>query len=102
MPRNNRRKAFLFSKKSFIPCYYCDENLTFKQATIEHLIPISSGGSNSPDNLVISCRFCNNCRHDINPNQWKILMRNHKKNIIEYFNLVKRIKFRLFEYRCLK
>lgn len=36
-------------------CYYCGEFAT----CIDHIIPISYGGGNNIDNLVLSCSLCN-------------------------------------------
>lgn len=38
-------------------CYWCSSPL--KDYQIDHVIPISRGGSNSPDNLVCACTKCN-------------------------------------------
>ncbi len=44
-------------------CFYCDEPLGAGRAThIEHLTPISRGGTNEWDNLVYSCQPCNNSK----------------------------------------
>ena len=45
-------------------CMYCHIELTQKQNarsqfTIEHLVPLSRGGTNASDNLGASCRSCN-------------------------------------------
>lgn len=39
-------------------CYYCG---TGKRLTVDHMIPLSRGGSNKIDNIVPSCFSCN-CR----------------------------------------
>lgn len=39
-------------------CYYCGERVGTKYH-VDHVIPLASGGSNSPENLVISCPTCN-------------------------------------------
>jgi 5-methylcytosine-specific restriction endonuclease McrA len=44
-------------------CAYCDERLTIlrgpRLATIDHIIPTCSGGSDDDQNLVLSCWECN-------------------------------------------
>jgi 5-methylcytosine-specific restriction endonuclease McrA len=39
-------------------CAYCGIELIEKYH-VDHIIPISRGGSNYPSNLAISCQFCN-------------------------------------------
>lgn len=41
-------------------CAWC--NRITQDPTIDHLIPLSHGGSNHPSNLVTSCRTCNATR----------------------------------------
>ncbi len=40
-------------------CHYCGTSLSVEQATIDHVIPVSKGGRNSPANLVVACLSCN-------------------------------------------
>lgn len=40
-------------------CYYCDEPLNGTKNSIDHIVPKSKRGSNSPYNLVIACWKCN-------------------------------------------
>ncbi len=39
-------------------CYYCCTNIS-NSYHVEHMIPISRGGGNEPENIVLSCAFCN-------------------------------------------
>lgn len=45
-------------------CYYCGKPLTDKEKSVDHKTPISRGGTNALDNLVISCMFCNRQKKD--------------------------------------
>ncbi|MDF5708503.1 MAG: HNH endonuclease [Nostoc sp. S4] len=43
-------------------CWWCRQNIPQARLTIEHLLPKSCGGSNSFENLRLSCFKCNNTR----------------------------------------
>jgi 5-methylcytosine-specific restriction endonuclease McrA len=43
-------------------CYLCQKPITLKQLEIDHLVPVSKNGSNSPKNLAASCSPCNKSR----------------------------------------
>jgi hypothetical protein len=45
-------------------CRWCGVLLTKSSATIDHIIPLSKGGSNFPDNLTLSCFDCNQSKAD--------------------------------------
>ena len=40
-------------------CFYCGKKMSMRDRTIDHIVPITHGGSNCIDNLVICCRRCN-------------------------------------------
>lgn len=41
-------------------CPYCNSK---KSDTIDHMTPLSRGGSNDPSNLIAVCRSCNSKKH---------------------------------------
>jgi len=46
-------------------CFFCDKDIeTFEEASWEHKIPLSRGGSNRKDNLALSHYRCNQERKD--------------------------------------
>lgn len=46
----------------YVPCFVCRLPVAESEATLEHVIPLSKGGTNRRDNLSISHRRCNNGR----------------------------------------
>ncbi len=42
-------------------CFYCNK---IKKLTIDHKVPLSRGGSNCPDNIVLACLSCNCKKND--------------------------------------
>ena len=46
-----------------VPCWMCGEHVLPTDATLEHIQPLSEGGSSHVENLAISHGRCNNQRH---------------------------------------
>jgi 5-methylcytosine-specific restriction endonuclease McrA len=51
-------------------CYYCGEKVG-KKYHVDHVVPLSRGGSNSPDNLVIACPYCNDSKGTKLVHEWE-------------------------------
>lgn len=43
-------------------CVYCNKDLNFKEATLDHIVPRSKGGQNTWENLVCCCKNCNHSK----------------------------------------
>jgi len=43
-------------------CYICHKELALKEVELDHLIPVAKNGHSGPENLAVSCRFCNRSR----------------------------------------
>ena len=66
--RSKRRKwAKRLARRRGWRCHWC-KCLTTKRrhrptsATVDHLVPLSRGGTNSPSNVVVACLTCNLAR----------------------------------------
>lgn len=61
------------SKQNFL-CHYCLQALILHgqgKYQIDHFIPLSRGGSNYANNLVIACPGCNNTKADKMPWEYR-------------------------------
>ena len=45
-------------------CGWCHATVLFEKSTIDHVVPLAKGGSDSPDNWMLSCFTCNHSRGD--------------------------------------
>jgi len=45
-----------------VPCFVCGEHVSQREATAEHIIPVSRGGTDDVSNLSISHGHCNVAR----------------------------------------
>ncbi len=51
-------------------CMYCGEPLN-GEYDIEHIIPLSRGGTNSPENIGVACRHCNRSKGAKTVEEWR-------------------------------
>jgi 5-methylcytosine-specific restriction endonuclease McrA len=49
-------------------CYYCHAKIT--KYHVDHVVPLTRGGSNDPSNLVIACPTCNISKHNKLLHEW--------------------------------
>ncbi|WP_353736778.1 HNH endonuclease signature motif containing protein [Aquamicrobium sp.] len=73
---NGKDVAWAVWQKTYGSCSYCGEPTNPFNRTaangfqIDHMIPRAHGGSDDIDNLVPSCRRCNNSKLARTPDQW--------------------------------
>jgi 5-methylcytosine-specific restriction endonuclease McrA len=48
-------------------CQYCAEKFTYKELTIDHVVPASQGGPKTWTNVVTACRSCNQTKANRTP-----------------------------------
>lgn len=48
-----------------VPCWVCGHHVDHADATLEHIRPLSDGGSSHLENLAISHALCNRQRHTL-------------------------------------
>lgn len=64
--KKEKEKARLAKKKRWWQekcaagiCYYCKKKFPPKELTMDHIVPLSRGGTTTPGNTVPACRDCN-------------------------------------------
>jgi 5-methylcytosine-specific restriction endonuclease McrA len=50
-------------------CQYCGKVLSYNEFTRDHVIPVAQGGKTTWDNIVVSCKRCNNLKGNNTPKQ---------------------------------
>lgn len=81
---SERRKFSDIEKKSVYAqyngkCAICGKAVKYKRMTIDHIVPLSQGGTNEYKNLQLACHSCNRMKNDFTVDQFysqikKILM----------------------------
>lgn len=69
--REMRKSRWWQQKTASGKCYYCQQTVTFKELTMDHLVPLTRGGRSTRDNLVPSCKACNNLKKNMLPLEWE-------------------------------
>ncbi len=78
--RDLRKSRWWQQKTAPGVCYYCGRKCTFKQLTMDHLVPLARGGRSTKDNLVPSCKKCNTRKKVMLPLEWEEYVEKQKKN----------------------
>lgn len=60
-------KAQLHRQKG--KCYYCHKKVG-TDYHVDHIVPLSRGGQNDRDNIVIACSTCNQRKYNKLPHEW--------------------------------
>lgn len=56
-------------------CAFCGEKLTLKTFTLDHLVPLSRGGTHDFLNVVVACKACNNQKGARTPSEAGLKLR---------------------------
>jgi 5-methylcytosine-specific restriction endonuclease McrA len=54
-------------------CHCCGKKVARKELVFDHVLPLSCGGSHSPENIKVACYVCNRNRKDGRPNRKAVL-----------------------------
>lgn len=63
----SRRLRFEILRRDAHTCRYCGAQAPDATLTIDHVVPITLGGSDEPSNLVAACADCNSGKSSIHP-----------------------------------
>src|SRR5262249_49371417 len=64
--RSGMKRLRIYMRDNF-RCQYCGEKKGVAELTLDHIIPRSRGGDNSPVNIVTACLACNNRKANRTP-----------------------------------
>lgn len=67
MPAWKKRKIKIAMHRKAPCCHYCNDPLRYIDATFDHVVPLSKGGTNAQHNLVLACQSCNKAKGDTMP-----------------------------------
>lgn len=69
--REMRKSRWWQQKTASGRCYYCHRIVPFQELTMDHLVPLTRGGRSTRNNLVPSCKDCNNMKKNMLPLEWE-------------------------------
>lgn len=66
--QSSLKRLRIYTRDKF-RCQYCGAKKTVSELTLDHILPRSRGGQNSPLNVVTACLKCNNRKGDRTPDE---------------------------------
>jgi 5-methylcytosine-specific restriction enzyme A len=76
--RELRKTRWWQQKTAAGRCRYCGSIVPQKDLTMDHLVPLAAGGRSTKENLVPSCKACNNKKKTMMPLEWKAYLESGK------------------------
>jgi len=74
-----RYRARLLAGREMIRCCFCDKVMNTNEITLEHIVPLSRGGTWLRSNLTLACKRCNNTRGSLPFDEFKSLVHKLKE-----------------------
>lgn len=56
----SKKHRFMVLERDNFACRYCGAKAPDVVLHVDHIVPVSKGGTSKPDNLVTACEACNN------------------------------------------
>ncbi len=63
-----KKKVYIRDNRA---CVWCHKDLLYSEATADHIVPKSKGGTNEASNLQLMCGRCNNRKGDLSMGLFK-------------------------------
>lgn len=83
--KNYRKQRNYLERKQALRCYYCQCKLqpqyftyndkSRRKGSIDHMIPVSRGGTHDLDNLCLACVNCNQLKGDMTDKEFFVYLR---------------------------
>ena len=71
--RSKRRREEIYARDGG-RCGICGTRVPFNRMTLDHIVPRSKGGKNTPENLRLAHMMCNSARRDVGPAQTRLAL----------------------------
>jgi len=71
---SNLKRLRIYMRDKF-RCQYCGDKKGVAELTLDHILPRSRGGDNSPVNVVTACITCNNRKSNRTPEEARMPLR---------------------------
>ena len=67
-------------------CCYCHTQLTRRNFTVDHVLPLSRGGKHTLRNLAVCCGDCNHLKHKRTKKEFLLFLRDYLSRKFSIFN----------------
>ena len=64
-------------------CGYCGTQIGIREVTVDHIIPLSRGGPDCADNVICSCKPCNELKRDRTVEEFRALIAGASYNLMQ-------------------
>ena len=69
--RELRRSQWWRNRIASGRCHYCGGQVSPKELTLDHVVPLVRGGHSTRGNCVPACKSCNSAKQSLLPVEWE-------------------------------
>ncbi len=70
----SHEKRHIYDRQNGL-CAYCGQHRNIKYMTVDHIMPLSKGGTDDVENLQCTCKMCNRLKSDMLPSEFTDFVR---------------------------
>ena len=77
--RELKQSQWWKNRRAYNHCHYCEREVSARELTMDHIVPLARGGKTTKSNVVPCCKECNEQKLHLLPVEWETYLERLRK-----------------------